>query len=111
MCAHSWQLFEMCNDVALSAYSEQAQEHWNKHVRSFKSGSSARARQHSIKDNLKDVMARMLQVTHPVVVAKRRKIKCTVCGQLGHTSRSKLFHSTSQFSVGEDDQLIKAIYE
>ena len=111
MCAHSWQLFEMCTNVPLSAYSEQAQEHWNKCLRSFKSGSSARARQHSLKDNIKDVMARMLQMTHPVVVAKRRQIKCTICGQVGHTSRSELFHSISQFSLGEDDKLINAIYE
>ena len=40
----------------------------------------------SVKLNLQDVMKRMLQVTHPVVVAKQRKLKCSICGQLGHTA-------------------------
>lgn len=109
MCAHSWQLFDMSNGEAISIYSEQAQEHWNKNVRSYKSGCGSHARQHSVKLNLKDVVKRMLQVTHPVVVAKQRKLKCSICGQLGHTARSKAFHFASKV-LGEDDKIINEMY-
>ena len=113
MCAHSWQLFDMCNGEAISVYSEQAQEHWNKHVRDLKSGCGVHARQHSVKVNLKDVMTRMLQITRPIVVAKRRQLTCTICGQIGQTSRSKAYHDTSKelHFLGEDDKLINEIYK
>ena len=47
MCAHSWQLFQICS-TPIAVYSEQAQEHWNKFVTLFKSGGGARLRQHSM---------------------------------------------------------------
>ena len=48
MCAHSWELYKICSGP-IAQYSEQAQEHWNKFVTRYKSGSGARARQHSVK--------------------------------------------------------------
>lgn len=110
MCAHSWQLFEMADGEPIAMYSEQAQEHWNKNVASYKSGSGARARQHSVKLNIRDIMARMLHMTHPVVVAKQRRVKCSVCSDFGHTARSKLFHGQHQLTH-EDDILINSLFD
>ena len=109
MCAHSWELFHMSKEP-ISVYSEQAQEHWNKHVNRFKSGCGSRARQHSVKLNLKDIMSRMLQMTHPVVVAKRRVLKCTICGDVGHTARSKTFHGQGHAIIGTDDEYINELF-
>ena len=109
MCADSWQLFEMAEGTPIAVYSEQSQEHWNKNITKYKSGCSVRAGQHSVKINLRDIMARMLQVTHPVVVAKHRQLKCTICGQIGHTVRSH--NSTNHLLLGEDDTLINDIYQ
>ena len=92
MCAHSWELFTICTDGPLAQYSEQAQEHWNKYVRRFKSGSGARARQHNVSLNIADIFSRMLCMSHPCVASKRRVITCTECGQEGHTSRSTVHH-------------------
>ena len=77
MCAHSWQLFEMNDCNPISDFSEQAQEHWNKNVSKYKSGCGARARQHSVKLNIRDNFTRMLQMTHPIVVSKKRKLNAT----------------------------------
>ncbi|CAL4224804.1 unnamed protein product [Meganyctiphanes norvegica] len=108
MCAHSWQLYQICSS-SISVYSEQAQEHWNKFVASFKSGVGARARQHSVKVNLLDIFSRMLIMTHPVVATKHREIKCSVCNDLGHTARSKI-HANSYGPYDEDQSLINDCY-
>ena len=108
MCAHSWELFEMSPEP-LVVFSEQAREHWNKHLARFKSGCGTRARQHSIKENLHDILARMLRMTNPLVVNRRRQIQCSACGCLGHTARSKLHHGVAG-NLSGDDSLIMALY-
>ncbi len=101
---------DICSEPIV-VFSEQAQEHWNKHVSRYKSGCRVRATQHSVKLNLRDLLARMLQMTHPVVVAKRQMLKCRICGEAGHTARSKLHHNYPLVNaLGEDDGLILALY-
>ncbi|CAL4126706.1 unnamed protein product, partial [Meganyctiphanes norvegica] len=55
MCAHSWELFSLTDGFPIAVYAEQSVEAWNKHIRAFKSGPSARARQCSIKLNTLDI--------------------------------------------------------
>ena len=59
LCVHSRELFKMPSGPIV-IFSKQAQEHWNKHVASFKSGCGTHARQRSIKENLHDILTRML---------------------------------------------------
>ncbi|CAL4117807.1 unnamed protein product, partial [Meganyctiphanes norvegica] len=92
MCAHSWELFEMCQGP-ISQFSESAQEHWNKFIARYKSGTGARARQHNVRDNTYDIFSRMLIMTNPIIANKRRQIKCSHCRQIGHSSRSITQHS------------------
>ena len=51
---------------------------------------AARARQSSIKDNLKDVLSRMLIESHPKVASLKPRPSCNICGEIGHTARSSL---------------------
>ena len=57
MCAHSWELF-LISSGPIAQYSEHQKEHWNKYVSSYKSGVGARVKQHSIRVNLADILAR-----------------------------------------------------
>ena len=107
MCAHAWQLFEISGGQPIAAYSEQAQEHWNKNIQKYKSGCGAKARQHSVKLNMQDIVKRMLTLTHPCIVSKRRQLSCSKCGEIGHTSRSKAHHVDRS---NEDEKLIDAMY-
>ena len=74
LCAHSWKVFEIfLRPIVI--FSEQALEHWNKHMAGFKSGCGTHSRQHSSKKNLYDILARMLWMTNPLVVKRRRQKK------------------------------------
>ncbi len=64
MCAHSWELFEMTNGKPIATYAEQSGEAWNKHIRAYKSGPAARARQCSIRLNTLDIFTHMLIKSH-----------------------------------------------
>ena len=88
MCAHSWELFKINNGTSISKWSENPLESWNKYVRSFQSGPAARARQCSVKDNLKDVFTRMVIRSHPAIADKYPRPLCSLCGEVGHTARS-----------------------
>ena len=90
VCAHPWELFEMNMGKAISIWSESPVESWNKFVRAYQSGVAARARQSSIKDNLKDVLSRMLIEYHPKVASLKPRPSCNICGEIGHTARSSL---------------------
>ena len=68
-------------------YSEQPSEAWNKFVRSYKSGTSCKARQISIQLNIRDVFVRILNKTHPLIALKRRMLKCSQCLALENTVR------------------------
>ena len=46
---------------------------------------------------------------NPIVVKRRRQIKCSICGCLGHTTRSKLHHNAGG-PLGQDISLSMAIY-
>ena len=63
MCVYNWELFEIINGSPIAMYAEQSREAWNKHIRSYKSGTGARARQCSIRINTRDIVTRML--LHP----------------------------------------------
>ena len=112
-CAHAWELFDLNNGRAISIWSETPVESWNKYVRSYQSGVGAKARQHSIKDNLRDVLSRMLIESHPKVASAKPRPSCSVCGEVGHTARSSL-HSgrviQSRNHSETDDTLIKSMY-
>ena len=53
MCAHAGELFEINGGKPISVWSESPVESWNKYIRAYQSGVSARAHQSSIKNNLK----------------------------------------------------------
>ena len=74
MCGHCWEMFRMNDGLSISMWSENPLESWNKHVRSFQSGTAARARQMSVKQNIHDIFRRMLIMSHPYIVAV--KLKC-----------------------------------
>ena len=74
-------------------YSEQSQEHWNKYITRFKSGSGACARQHGVSVNLVDIFGRMLMMTQPSIASQKRQIICGKCQQAGHSPKSKPYHS------------------
>ena len=106
MCAHSWELFVLTNGAPIAVYSEQAGESWNKHIRSFKSGSAARARQTSIMLNTQDIFQRMMIKSHPAVASKKRNVYCKRCNRIGHTVRSCMMdvatvHDAEQTSINE----------
>ena len=69
VCAHAGDLFEINAGKSISVWSESPVESWNKYVRAYQSGVSARAHQSSIKNNLKDVITRMLIELHPKVAS------------------------------------------
>ena len=70
MCAHAWELFSMNDSSSISKWSESPVESWNKHVRSFQSGTSSRAQQVSVKENIHDIFVRMLISSHPSIASK-----------------------------------------
>ena len=108
MCAHSWKIFQIFLGP-IDVFSEQAQQHWNKHMARFKSGCGTCARQYSVEDNLYDILDRMFWMTNPLMVKRRRQIKCSLCGCLGHTARSEL-HCNASGPLGQDNSLIMALY-
>ena len=87
MCGHSHELFEMTDGKPIAVYSEQSGEAWNKHIKAFKSGPAARARQTSLALNIRDITSRMMISTHPDVVAKRIMNYCKLCACYDHTLR------------------------
>ena len=89
MCAHSWELFVLTEGKPIARYSEQEGKAWNKHIRSYKSGPAARARQTSIRVNTQDVFQRMMNSQpHPLVASKKHAVFCWWCNLTGHTVRS-----------------------
>ena len=88
MCAHNWELFQLNKGESIAIFSEQGSEAWNKHIRAFKSGPSARARQTSIKENINDIFNRMMIKTHPKIATQKRQVSCKRCNRIGHTVRS-----------------------
>ena len=108
MYAHSWEIFETSSGPIVT-FSEQSREHWNKYMVRFKSGCGACGRRHSIRENMHDILARMLQISNPLVVHRKRKVRCTVWGCLGHSARAKL-HRGADSILGQDDSQITALY-
>ena len=94
LCAHTWELFQWNNGLPIAIWSECPLESWNKFVRSFQSGTAARARQSKVKNNIHDVLRWMLIASHPEIASK--KIRPSICGEMGHTARSSR-HKFSMF--------------
>ena len=99
----------MIHPQPIADFSEQSQEHWNKYISKFKSGSGARTRQHSVKVNIKDTFARMLQMSHPLVAVRKRTMICGICGEYGHSARSKVHHGDDNKEKSNDALLMKDI--
>ena len=97
MSAHSWELFLLTNGGPIAIYAEQSGEAWNKHIRAYKSGPAAKARQCSIKLNTQDISTRMLIQSHPYIASKKRVLQCKRCEKYGHTSRSCLMNVATAF--------------
>ena len=110
LCAHAWQLFELNNGKSIAVWSENPLESWNEYVRSFKSGSAARARQCSVQTNIHDVLRRMLIKSHPDVAARRYIPRCSICNEMGHTARSSI-HKRPNNALTEEQLLIASLYE
>ena len=108
MCAHSWEMFEWNNGLSIAKWSEGPVESWNKHVRSFQSGPSARSRQLSIKDNIHDVFRRMLIMSHPAIASRRPRPTCKICGEVGHTARS--FRHKMVSAQTEEHSVIQSMF-
>ena len=89
--------------------SEQSGESWNKYIRAYKSGTSAKARQMSIKLNTRDIYCRLSMRTHPVIAGKKRFLKCKKCERYGHTVRS--CKSDAVIVETEENLLIKNCFE
>ena len=88
MCGHSWELFMMTEGKPIAMYAEQSGEAWNKHIRAYKSGPAARARQCLIRLNTKDIFTRMLVQSHPRIALRKKILQCKGCNKYGHTIRS-----------------------
>ena len=88
MCAHYWELFQINDCSPIAEYSEQSSEHWNKHIRNFKSGVGCRACQKSIEVKTHDIFVRIANSSHPSIALKKRILKCSKCNFYGHTARS-----------------------
>lgn len=88
MCGHNPELFQITQGTPIGIYSEQGSEAWNKHIRAYKSGPAARARQTSIKENILDIFNRMMIQSHPKIASRKRQLECNRCKRLGHTIRS-----------------------
>ena len=110
MAAHSWQLMQILEEgtMLLGHYTEQNQEAWNKYISAFKSGPACRARQSSVRENTKDILTRMLIITHPKIASMKRTTKCSKCGQTGHTARSYKFHQ--ELVLAEEDTAIDDMF-
>ena len=65
LCAHTLELFQINQGKSISKWNESPLENWNKHVRSFQSGPAARAKQDSVKQNIHDIINRMLIRSNP----------------------------------------------
>ena len=109
MCAHAWELFEITHGKPIALYAEQSGEAWNKHIRAYKSGADARARQCSIRLNTCDIFTRMLVQSHPLIASKKKLLKCSVCKKPGHTIRSCPTRYSSV--LNEEKSYIESCYE
>ena len=108
LCAHTWQLFDMNRGKAITRWSENPLESWNKSIRSFQSGPAARARQNSMRNNLHDIFRGMLIRSHPYIAAKYPRSTCSICGEIGHTARSSR-HKVSTVP-SQEDAIIASFY-
>ena len=88
MCGHIWELFVITNEAPIAIFSEQGSEAWNKHIRAYKSGPGARARQTSVQENILDIFNRMMIKTHPKIASRKRQLVCMRCNRLDHAIRS-----------------------
>ena len=70
-CAHSWEMFQMNGGKCIAKWSENPLESWNKSVRAFQSSVAARARQNSMRNNINDILTRMLIMSNPEITTKK----------------------------------------
>ena len=94
---------------SIGKWSESPVESWNKHVRSYQSGSSCRSRQVSVKHNIHDIFVRMLVSSHPIIASKRPRPACSICGDIGHTSRSKRHKEFGP--MAEEDARLESFFQ
>ena len=108
MCAHYWELFEICEGYPIFAFSEQGSESWNKYIRNWKSGAACHARQINITVNTRDVFTRMWYRTAPAIAFQKRTLECSKCEESGHTARGCKI--TAAGVLSEEDSIIASCY-
>ena len=74
-------------------YSEQSQEHWNKYITRFKSGSGACARQHGVSVNLGDIFWQDVNDDPPINSITETSNNLWKMSAIGHSPKSKAYHS------------------
>ena len=60
MCAHTHELFLPNCSSPICLYSEQGSEGWHRYLQSYQSGTSFKARQTSLSENIKHIVQRMV---------------------------------------------------
>ena len=110
-CAHCWELFTINDCLSIAKWSECPVESWNKHVRSFQSGTGSRSQQVSVKENIHDIFVRMLVSSHPSIASRRPRPSCSVCGEVGHTARSKQHRATDASLLTDDETQFESFFE
>ncbi|KAI6658670.1 hypothetical protein LOD99_11016 [Oopsacas minuta] len=93
--AHFTELIRDCNGgFGLKNFSEEAVEAYNKLIRKYR---EHLVRKISLTTNSRDIFARLLSQSDPVLIGFRNVLKCKECGGIGHTCRLKctnLLHQT-----------------
>ena len=98
-------MFQMNEGKSIAKWSESPIEGWNKYVRSFQSGPTARSRQMSVKTSIHDIFKRMLITSHPIIASRRHRPTSQICGEHGHFARA-FIHKSNNTSVHTDKQRV-----
>ena len=109
-CAHAWELILWNGDKVISIWSESPVESWNKYVKAYESGVAAKARQTSMKENLRDILQRMLIQSNPTIAARKPRPLCSICGEVRHTARSSV-HQRGPSATDAADLINSMIYD
>ncbi|CAL4194646.1 unnamed protein product, partial [Meganyctiphanes norvegica] len=103
---HSTELIALNDGYSLGSLSEEGLEAANKHIRIYL---ETHARKTSVEDQMVDVMARLLERSHPDVLKnkiqfKRKPVQCLECGARTHSSS---YHKLGPLT--EIDSLVESL--
>ena len=103
--AHCTELIRNCNDGhGLKEYSEESLEACNKLIRKYRDNLT---RKFSFALNIKDIFIRLLSQSDPILLSFRRNLACSVCGEIGHTSR--LNCAASKPILSNQDEIVYSL--